>query len=234
MCSHCGFMCIGGVNVMSCNYDDVADKWNKVFKNSEQAVPQSNLIGIEAFDRGLSWCCINADSVLDFGCGSGTVLFLCALNGTKHNIGIDLSAEAIQKAELKKSSIKNADFKFIAGGIEKLQDIKSESLDAVILSNIVDNLYPEDAKRLMEEVYRILKNKGRVFVKINPFIKEEDVAKYGLKSVDGYLSDDGLPLWSNTTERWDNFFEKKFKIHKYEEIFYEQDNFYNRLYLLEK
>lgn len=227
-------MWIGDEKIMNHNYDDVAEKWNEVFKSSDQDVPQGPLIGVEVFDKGLSWCCSGADTVLDFGCGSGTMLFLCALNGVKHNIGIDLSSEAVRKAELKKGSIRNADFKFIAGGVEKLESIESASMDAVILSNTIDNLYPEDAEILMEHVYRIIKSKGRVFVKLNPFITEEDIEKYEMKKADGYLLDDGLPLWNNTNEQWSSFFEKRFNIYKYDEIIYKQYNLCNRLYLLEK
>lgn len=234
MCNYSCFMCIGDEKIMKRNYDDVTEKWNEVFKNSDQDVPQSHLTGVEVFDKGLSWCCSEADTVLDFGCGGGTMLFLCALNGVKHNIGIDLSSEAVRKAELKKDSIRNADFEFITGGVEKLESIESASMDAVILSNTIDNLYPEDAEKLMEHVYRILKNKGRVFVKLNPFIKEEDIEKYELKKADGYLLDDGLPLWNNSNEQWNSFFEKRFKIYKYDEIIYKQYNLCNRLYLLEK
>ena len=205
MCNYSCFMWIGDEKVMD-SYETVSDKWNEIFKNSNQDVPKSPVTGVEVFDKGLSWCCSNADTVLDFGCGSGTMLFLCALNGVKHNIGIDISSEAVRKADIKKVQIKNADFKFITGGIEKLELIESASMDAVILSNTIDNLYPEDAERLMEHVYRILKNKGRVFIKLNPFITEEDIKKYKLKKADGYLLDDGLPLWNNTNEQWSIFF----------------------------
>lgn len=92
------------------------------------------------------------------------------------------------------------------------------------------NLNYDDVANKWNEVFK----KGRVFIKLNPFITEEDIKKYKLKKADGYLLDDGLPLWNNTNDQWSIFFEKRFKIYKYDEIIYKQYNLCNRLYLLEK
>ncbi|MFL0253320.1 hypothetical protein ACJDT4_23210 [Clostridium neuense] len=48
----------------------------------------------------------------------------------------------------------------------------------MVLSNIIDNLYPYDAEILMNEVERILKAKGKALVKLNPYITKEQIMEY--------------------------------------------------------
>ena len=46
--------------------------------------------------------------------------------------------------------------------------------------------------------------------------------------------DDGLILWNNTTEEWENFFNERFEINTYEDIYYPEHNQYNRMFWLLK
>lgn len=77
-------------------YKKTVSHWNKIFKNEEPHVPHNRETGNEDFDRSLSWLTDGADSVLDFGCASGTLLFLCHQYGTTNHIGIDLSPRPSQ------------------------------------------------------------------------------------------------------------------------------------------
>ena len=47
------------------------------------------------------------------------------------------------------SIFQKGEFHFHCGGIDELNIIPDESIDAVVLFNIVDNLFPDDAKRLI-------------------------------------------------------------------------------------
>ncbi|GFZ33228.1 hypothetical protein CSC2_37540 [Clostridium zeae] len=89
------------------------------------------------------------------------MLFLCAANGTKYDIGIDLSEKGIEVAENRVQQMTQGEFHFIQGGIDKLKKMDNLDVDAVILSNIIDNLYPDDAEVLISEVERFLKGSGK-------------------------------------------------------------------------
>jgi len=95
-------------------------------------------------------------------------------------------------------------------------------------------LYPDDAEVLMNEVERVLKENGKVLVKVNPYVTTEQISEWNIKVVKDNLLDDGLILWNNTTDEWIKFFERKFDIRQYEEIYYPEYEQYNRMFWLVK
>ena len=149
---------------MTDKYDKCVKHWNNIFSKEISKAPTSQSIGNETLDKGIEWVCDSTKSILDFGCGNGTMLFLCALKGTKYNIGVDLSEKAIESAKARASQMIEGEYNFIHGSIEVLEEIGDSSIDAVILSNILDNLYPEDMKVLIREVQRVLRNNGKLLI----------------------------------------------------------------------
>ncbi|MCF6466628.1 MULTISPECIES: class I SAM-dependent methyltransferase [Eubacteriales] len=219
---------------MNNKYDKCVNEWNNIFSKEIPNVPTKSTSGNETLDKGIRWICNGTEKILDFGCGNGTMLFLCAINGTKLNIGIDLSEKAIEVAEKRAEQMTQGEFDFSQGGIDKLKNIDDSEVDAVILSNIIDNLYPDDAEVLMNEVERVLKENGKVLVKVNPYVTTEQISEWNIKVVKDNLLDDGLILWNNTTDEWIKFFERKFDIRQYEEIYYPEYEQYNRMFWLVK
>ena len=213
-------------------YDKCIELWDDIFSKEETVLPKKRETGNVEFDKGLAWLTDGAVSVLDFGCGNGTALFLCNKYGTDTHIGIDLSSQAINSAIKKSKQVKNGDFQFICGGIEALKSIQDESVDSVILSNIIDNLYPDEAISVLEEIRRILKKNGKLLVKLNPFITDEQIEEYGIRRISGNLLDDGMLLWNNTNEEWADILEARYSISRYVEIYYEEYKQTNRMYLL--
>jgi arsenite methyltransferase len=59
--------------------------------------------------------------------------------------------------------------------VEELEAIADGAFDGVVLSNIIDNLIPQDAIKVLTEVKRILKVSGKVSVKLNPFLTDKQV-----------------------------------------------------------
>ena len=118
-------------------YDSTIDRWDNIFSAETPAFPRTRSSGNIAFDKGLEWLTENTTGVLDFGCGNGIVLFLCALHGTATHIGIDLSVQAIRNAEAAARMAPCGEFHFECGSLEALQRVGAASVDAVILSNIV-------------------------------------------------------------------------------------------------
>ena len=81
---------------------------------------------------------------------------------------------------------------------------------------------------------RVLKENGKVLVKVNPYVTTEQISEWNIKVVKDNLLDDGLILWNNTTDEWIKFFERKFDIRQYEEIYYPEYEQYNRMFWLVK
>ena len=208
--------------------------WNGVFSEEDSGAPKATTSGNTALDEAIEWLCNGTNRVLDFGCGNGAMLFLCALAGTRDHVGIDLSQEAVLCAGRKADHMPIGAYQFEQGGVESLSKYPKESFDAVILSNIIDNLYPEDARLILNESARVLKNGGKALIKLNPYLAQEQIAAWDIKEIAGNLLDDGLLLWNNTTEEWRDLFTPYFTIYREEEIYYPEYEQTNRLFCLVK
>ncbi|MDD3223664.1 MAG: class I SAM-dependent methyltransferase [Clostridium sp.] len=219
---------------MNEKYDKCLNKWNDIFSREVPKTPTKLSSGNNTIDKEIEWICNGTTNILDFGCGNGTMLFLCAINGTKYNVGIDLSEKGIESAQIRAKQMNKGEFYFVQGSIDILKNMHDACFDAVILSNIIDNLYPDDAEVLIREVERVLKDNGKVLVKLNPYITTEQIVEWNIKVIKDNLLDDGLILLNNTTDEWKNFFKRKFDIKKYEEIYYKEYNQKNRMFRLTK
>lgn len=164
-------------------YDKVVNYWDQVFNKEEIVTFNTTNIGHESLNKALDWLCEDSDRLLDFGCGNGTMLFKCALRGSSHHIGIDLSKEGINLAKKRQEVNATGHFKFIQGDCKQLKEIQEQSCDGAILSNVLDNLVPEDSVEVINEVHRILKSKGKVFLKLNPFLTEEQIQEWNIKVI---------------------------------------------------
>ena len=208
--------------------------WNEVFAREVPVFPKAAKTGIEEFDAGIAWLADGSESVVDFGCGNGTFLFICRNFGTKTHIGIDLSEQAIKSAVERSRAVQNENFSFINGGTEQLKRIADNSVDAAILSNILDNLYPDDAVSALGEIHRLLKSGGKLLVKLNPFLSEKQIKEWNIKTIEENLLDDGLLLWNNTDAEWERLFKEKFSTVAKKEVYYKEAEQTNRMYLLLK
>lgn len=220
---------------MNISYDKFIMKENEIYRNMNNvSVPTSKSTGNEQLDIGLDWLCDRANSILDFGCGSGSLLFYCALRGVKILKGIDLSDEAIKLCTNTSKLIKFGEFEFIHGSISKLEVINSNSIDGIILSNTIDNIGPNDSEEVLKHAKRILKDGGKLFVKLNPYITNTQIKEWDIKVIEGNLLDDGLLLWNQTTDEWRSLLGKYFKEHEYLDVCFPQHEQYNRLFLMIK
>ncbi len=216
------------------NYDNCISQWSEIFSNANTKIPTNSSSGNEALDKGISWVCEGTHTILDFGCGHGTMLFLSAFYGTNKHIGIDLSEIAIQKAKERAAQMLRGEYFFMHGSLELLKKMDSDSVDAVILSNIIDNLYPIDAETLLKEIHRILREKGKVLVKMNPYLTQEQIIEWGIEVIKDDLLDDGMLLLNRTNEIWTQIFNQKFNVTNYTEIVFPEYEQTNRMFCLTK
>jgi arsenite methyltransferase len=103
------------------------------------------------------------DTVIDLGAGAGNDVFVArSLTGeTGHVIGIDMTPEMIDRANINKEKLgfKNVEFKH--GDIENLP--LADNTADVVVSNCVLNLVP-DKQAAFNEIYRVLKPAARFCV----------------------------------------------------------------------
>ena len=107
---------------------------------------------------------VNAgDRVLDIGCGSGVDTLLAAMmtGPTGEAVGVDLTAEMLERAEvnLALTDLKNVTFKKASGEKLPFEDNRFD----VVISNGAINLIPDKAATL-KEARRVLKPGGRLMV----------------------------------------------------------------------
>jgi arsenite methyltransferase len=197
--------------------DSIRSYWDEIFAKAPLTDPDVPL-PVEEIEAGLTWVCETGGSVLDFGCGSGRLPLRCMALGAERVDGIDLSGRAIDAA---RAAAERAGFgdraHFTAGGAAVLAAFPDAAYKGVILSNILDNLLPDDARSVLEEVHRLLVPGGRLLVRLNPHFDAADFpASQGYVEVepDVYREPSGLLFWNLSDLEFEELVRGKFEIEK--------------------
>jgi 2-polyprenyl-3-methyl-5-hydroxy-6-metoxy-1,4-benzoquinol methylase len=99
--------------------------------------------------------------ILDLGCGHGAFLYFLAKAGYTRAFGVDTSSEQINKAhEL------GIDTAHCRPAFEYVSGLKSESLDMVILFDMLEHLERQELFNLLDEVQRVLRHGGVCLVHV--------------------------------------------------------------------
>ena len=100
-------------------------------------------------------------TVLDLGSGGGIDCFMAAkkIGETGHVIGVDMTAEMLEKARANQARMGFKNVEFRLGEIEHLP-VADNTVD-VIISNCVVNLSP-DKPQVFKEAFRVLRSGGRL------------------------------------------------------------------------
>lgn len=154
----CGPTCCGGAS----DVDTIAVQIGYSPEDLDTIPAQSNL-GLGC-GNPLEYANVKAgETILDLGSGAGLDCFLAAreVGKTGRVIGVDMTAEMIERARANARSGAFANVEFRLGEIEHLP-VADSSVDAVI-SNCVINLSP-DKPQVFREALRALKPGGRLVV----------------------------------------------------------------------
>jgi ubiquinone/menaquinone biosynthesis C-methylase UbiE len=149
-----------------------------------QSVPKDSNLGLGCGNPIALASLKKGETVLDLGSGAGFDCFLTTnrVGKTGKVIGIDMTAEMIEKARVnaKKNRYNNVEFRL--GEIENLP-VADNSVD-VIISNCVINLSP-DKKRVFQEAFRVLKPGGRLMV--SDIVLLSELPDFIKKSIEAYV-----------------------------------------------
>ncbi len=105
---------------------------------------------------------INPDSVADFGCGDGAILYNLIVNNLlkdiKEIIAIDLSEERLKRI---KSNLGD-NVKTICSDASEVKAMQNGLVNLVICTQVIEHV--PDEKKLLAEIYRILKPGGFLYI----------------------------------------------------------------------
>jgi ubiquinone/menaquinone biosynthesis C-methylase UbiE len=141
------------------------------------------------------------DRVLDIGCGRGELLLHSALAGASA-YGIDYSVNAVKIAAQSLHEIAAQD---ILPSIHMAQanamdlPFKDESLDRVLMVDVVEHLYPHELHQSLLEVRRVLAPDGQLIIHTAPSLW---YYHYGYPVYRFFQALRGKRLPANPRERW--------------------------------
>lgn len=98
-------------------------------------------------------------SILDIGCGAGTLALYCASKGNRV-IGIDISSDAIKAATQSSKNLDLKNVKFIKNNFPK--EYPKGSYDLIICTEVIEHL--EEDKKAMKIIHKLLSPNGIVIV----------------------------------------------------------------------
>lgn len=159
-CSPASDCCGGGTKDL--NVEQVANLLGYTQEELKD-IPQGSNMGLGCGNPQAIASLQEGETVLDLGSGGGVDCFLAAKKVGKkgHVIGIDMTAEMLEKARetAREGNFDNVEFRL--GEIEHLP-VADNSVD-VIMSNCVLNLSPRKPQ-VLKEAFRILKKGGRLAI----------------------------------------------------------------------
>jgi ubiquinone/menaquinone biosynthesis C-methylase UbiE len=121
------------------------------------------------------------DEILDFGCGTSSLLSYLKDVKDLTYVGIDPNSHYIKKSLINFSFFKNA--QFYVGSIEVMDSI-NKKFDIIVLSAVLHHVSTEHWSSILEKLYSKLKPGGRIVLLDNVFHSNQNFISKLLISLD--------------------------------------------------
>jgi len=144
-------------------WDMVSNDFDNQAKAEEKRGEQTHLKTVKNTKKYLK----ESDTVLDYGCATGTVA-LEIVNNVKEVHGIDISSKMIEAANKKAAEHNTGKLAFVQTTIFD-DRLKRESFDVILAFNILH--FPEDTEKVMQRIHELLKP-GGLFLSATPCLGE--------------------------------------------------------------
>lgn len=219
-------------------YDRENKLWNDVYSQCRPVDLRAFNLTVEpGFDEVLKEFGEKTSRVLDFGCGTGDIMFqYMQYFPEKRGVGIDEAEEGIAFAKETARLSRYDRLHFFTGNSGMLDEFTEGEFDGIILSNVLDVMPEQAARVVLKRLDRVLAPGGYWFIKLNPFYTPKEIEEFDYKQKAPHLyEEDGiLRLHQETTKHWKRIFEKYGSIERYMEFIYPWQERLNRLFLVKK
>lgn len=214
------------------------EKWNDIYAESRPVDLRNRTLSVEPlFDVCLMMFADKTKRVLDFGCGTGDILFQYAqYNKDCRGVGIDPAEKGIAfaKETAKLSGYRN--LHFFEGDGSFLDTFEPERFDGVILSNVLDIMPESIGYDTVKRLNRVLKDGGYWFIKLNPFYSPKELKNMEYEEVGPHMygENGSLRLNQAPTPYWMDIFRHIGTLERYVEFPYDWQPGMNRVFLIRK
>lgn len=214
------------------------DMWNEIYAESKPVDLRNMTLSVEPlFDTCLMMFAEKTESVLDFGCGTGDILFqYMQYKKNGKGVGIDPAENGIAfaKETAKMSGYRN--LHFFEGDESFLDTFEDGRFDGIILSNVLDIMPESIGYDTAVRLNRVLKDGGYWFIKLNPFYSTEELENMEYKEIGPHMYGENgiLRLKQEATPYWMDIFHKIGQIERYVEFPYEWQAGMNRIFMIKK
>lgn len=220
------------------DYNSGKDRWNAIYEESKPVDLRQMSLSVEPlFDTCLAMFAEKTNRVLDFGCGTGDILFQYVQYKKKvRGVGIDPSEKGIAFAQDTAKMSGYSNLRFFEGDESFLETFESGSFDGIILSNVLDIMPESVGYDTVLELNRVLKDGGYWFIKLNPFYSSEELEDMEYEEMGPHLYGEKgvLCLKQEPTPYWMEIFNKVGVVERYLEFPYSWQPGMNRLFMIKK
>lgn len=127
--------------------------------------------------------------VCDAACGFGAYSAMLAVNGYEV-VGFDVAASSIELTRKMLGNLSVSTDKYFVSSITEVS-YPSEQFDAVVAHAVIDHLSVEDANRAVEELLRIAKSGGLVYLSFDEISEEDTLIEHKVMEDGSYLYTEG-------------------------------------------
>lgn len=219
-------------------YDRETGLWNEIYAEYQALDLRNTILTVEpGFDNCLREFGGKTSRVLDFGCGTGDIVFQYIQNfPAKEGVGIDEAETGIAFAKRTAEMSGYHGLHFFTGDSRMLAGFADGEFDGIILSNVLDVMPEGVDEAVLRKLDRVLAPGGYWFVKLNPYYSDKELKMFDYQEKEGHLyEEDGiLRLHQETTEHWRRILGSYGRVERYMEFLYPWQEGLNRLFLLRK